>query len=88
MLAQTRQRIRVGMLGLAVVVLLIGVASVIFSAVDRERPVTAAGAARPDVVANMALPGAVPADAPTNEPLAELGVTPSTANAAAPAAPQ
>lgn len=80
---QSRQRVRVGMVGLAAVILLIGVASAIFSTVDRERPVAAAGAARPDVVANMSAPAAGPAVQPTNEPLAELGVAPSTANTAA-----
>lgn len=83
---QKRQRVRVGMIGLAAVVLLIGLASAIFASVNRDRPVTAAGAAKPEVIANMAA-----ADLPTplssNEPLAELGVTPSTANAALPVAP-
>ena len=77
---RSRQRVRVGMLGLATVVLLIGLASAIFSAVNRERPVTAAGAAKPEVVANMTLPGTLPSTGATNEPLAELGVTPSTTN--------
>lgn len=75
---QARQRIRVGMIGLAAVVLLIGIASAIFSTVNREQPVTATGAAKPDVVANMAVPGTAPSPATTNEPLAELGVTPAT----------
>lgn len=74
---QARQRIRVGMIGLAAVVLLIGLASAIFSTVNRERPVVAAGAAKPEVVANMAVPGTMPTAQTTNEPLAELGVTPS-----------
>ncbi|MBW6527691.1 hypothetical protein KZ813_12645 [Sphingomonas sp. RHCKR7] len=71
---------RVGMVGLAMVVLLIGVASAIFSTVDRERPVAVAGAAQPAVVVNMSVPGPIPTVTPTNEPLAELGVTPGTAN--------
>lgn len=74
---QARQRIRVGMIGLAAVVLLIGLASAIFSTVNHEQPVVAAGAAKPDVVANMTAPGTLPTTEATNEPLAELGVTPS-----------
>ncbi len=71
------------MIGLAAVVLLIGLASAIFSSVSRERPVDAIGAARPEVVANLADGG--PAPAASNEPLAELGVTPSAATSSRPA---
>ena len=81
---QSRQRLRVGTIGLAAVVLLIGLASAIFSTVSHEAPVAAVGAARPEVVANMA--GAAPAPSATNEPLAELGVTPSAAESPTPAA--
>jgi hypothetical protein len=86
---QMRQRVRVGMIGLAAVVLMIGLASAIFSTVNREQPVAAAGAAKPEVVVNMAAPGPAPSASASNEPLAELGVTPSAPNtpAAAPAAP-
>ncbi|PZQ62709.1 MAG: hypothetical protein DI544_00375 [Sphingomonas taxi] len=77
---QTRQRVRVGMLGLAVVVLLIGLASAIFSSVNREAPLDVSGAAQPGMVANMSAPGAAPGPTPSSEPLAEMGVTPSTAN--------
>lgn len=80
---QSRQRLRVGMIGLAAVVLLIGLASAIFSTVSQERPVSAVGAARPEVVANMAT-GPQPAATPSNEPLAELGVTPSAASSPTP----
>lgn len=74
------QRLRVALTGLAAVVLLIGIAGAIFSAVDRNAPVEAAGAARPEVVAN--LTGAPPPSpaaeaAVVDEPLAELGVAPS-----------
>jgi hypothetical protein len=73
------QRLRVALTGLAAVVLLIGIAGAIFSAVDRDAPVEAAGAARPEVVAN--LTGAPPSPAAeaavVDEPLAELGVAPS-----------
>lgn len=70
------------MIGLAAVVLLIGLASAIFSTVSREPPVEAVGAARPEVVANMA--NGAPSPTPTNEPLAELGVTPSAAGTPTP----
>lgn len=83
---QTRQRVRVGMIGLAAVVLLIGLASAIFSSVNQEQPVAVAGSAQPEVVANMSAPGAAPSATPTNEPLAEMGVTPGAANTPAPAA--
>ena len=83
---QARQRVRVGMIGLAAVVLLIGLASAIFSTVSRERPLRSITGARGEVVTR----AGAPAPAPTagNEPLAELGVTPSIANSASPAAPQ
>ncbi|KQT33435.1 hypothetical protein ASG29_05140 [Sphingomonas sp. Leaf412] len=80
---QVRQRARVGLVGLAAVVLLIGLASAILATVNREQPVTAAGAARPDVVANMA--DAPVASVAGSEPLVEMGVAPATGNAAAPA---
>lgn len=68
---QTIQRVKVGMVGLAAVILLIGLASAIFSVADRERPVTI----DPTNVAaaKVAVNDADPAD----EPLAELGVAPS-----------
>jgi hypothetical protein len=93
--AQSSQRVRVGMIGLAAVFLLIGLAAAIFSSANKEQPVTIAGAAQPDVVANMtATVNSTQAQqqAATAEPLSELGVTPSAppdANQAAPAdAPQ
>lgn len=76
---QARQRIRVGMIGLAAVVLLIGLASAIFSTVTRDRP--ADEASRSAVVAHGGAPMAAPSAG--NEPLAELGVTPSIANSSA-----
>lgn len=72
------------MIGLAVIVLLIGIASAIFSAVNREQPIAVAGAPKADTVAN--LTAANSAD-PANEPLAELGVAPGASETnAAPAA--
>ena len=76
--AQTSQRVKVGMIGLAAVLLLIGLAAAIFSTASRERAVP--GTARADVVANMAMPNsASPHDSRINEPLVELGVAPSAA---------
>ncbi len=83
---QSMQRVKVGMIGLALVVLLIGLASAIFAAANRERPVEAAGAGKADTVANLTIANTTePAAA---EPLAELGVAPSATdgNTGAPAA--
>ena len=81
--SQTMQRIKVGMIGLAAVVLLIGLASAIIGSTNRERPVATAGTAQADVVANMVVSNSV-AVAGSGEPLAEMGVAPS-ANVQAPA---
>jgi hypothetical protein len=72
--AQTMQRARVGMIGLAAVLLLIGLAAAIFATISRDRQVAAIGSARPDVVATMVSGNMVD---PAKEPLAELGVAPS-----------
>ncbi len=77
---QTMQRVRVGMTGLASVLLLIALASAIFSSASHEAPVRAVGAPKADVVANLTNETAPSASA-SSEPLAELGVTPSTAAA-------
>jgi hypothetical protein len=69
----------VGAIGLMAVVILIVLAGAILGAVSRERPVAAAGGAKPDTVANMASANATE---PT-EPLADMGVTPATINLAA-----
>src|SRR4051812_7974566 len=77
--AQTSQRVKVGMIGLAAVLLLIGLAAAIFSTASKERPLIVVGGAHPDVVANMAAGNqALPVEGVTSEPLAELGVAPST----------
>lgn len=73
------QRVRVGAVGLAIVVLMIVLAGAILGAVSRERPVAAAGGAKPDTVANMALANS----GESAEPLADMGVTPATINVAA-----
>lgn len=72
------QRVRVGMTGLAVVLVLIGLASAILSSANREEPVAAAGASNALVVANMTDPAAnsTAEQKVPSEPLAELGVAP------------
>lgn len=84
--SQTMQRIKVGMIGLAAVVIFIGLASAIIGSATRERPVVAAGSAQADVVANMALSNTTAAADGADEPLAEMGLAPSV-NAQAPATP-
>ena len=84
---QTMQRIKVGVIGLVAVVLLIAVASAILGSATRERPIAAAGSAQADVVANIAMTNsgaAAAAAGASGEPLAELGVAPSTSNSQAP----
>lgn len=80
--AQTMQRVKVGMTGLASVLLLIALASAVLSWASKEQPVAVLGAPKADVVANLTQPNATdPAagDQPAKEPLAELGVAPSAA---------
>ncbi len=67
------------MTGLAMVLLLIGLASAVFSSASRETPVAVVGAAKPESVANLTMDNATGADDASKEPLAELGVTPSAA---------
>ena len=73
------QRVRVGMTGLAMVLVLIGLASVIFTSANRDEPVTAIGAYNAAIVANMA-DGNVQIEASKDAPIADLGVAPSTAS--------
>ena len=73
------QRVKVGAIGLGIVLLLILIAGAVLGAVSRERPVAAAGGAKPNTVANMALAN----DSDLTEPLADMGVTPAAANAGA-----
>lgn len=80
-ISQSMQRVKVGMLGLAAVILLIGLASAIMRTATREPPVGGAGAAKAEVVANITAANAEAEAA--SEPLAELGVGPSTGNSAA-----
>ena len=80
--SQTSQRVKVGMIGLAVVVLLIAIASAIIGSATRERPIATAGSAQADVVANIAMTNGTEG---SSGPLAELGVAPSMGNGQAPA---
>jgi hypothetical protein len=74
---QRTQRVKVGMIGLAAVLLLIGLAAAIFATASRERGVL--GGANPDVVANLTIGNDTVAVGDGSEPLADLGLTPSTA---------
>jgi hypothetical protein len=78
--AQAMQRVRVGLTGLAIVLVLIGLASAIFSSANRDQPVAAIGAPNASVVANISDPtgGNAIVEKGKDEPLAEMGVTPST----------
>ncbi|ONF97267.1 hypothetical protein [Sphingomonas jeddahensis] len=78
------QRVRVGMVGLAAVVLLIGLASALFSAASREQPVAAAGAPRAEKTTNSTAANSVAPVSEDNEPLAKLGVAPSATETAPP----
>jgi hypothetical protein len=73
------QRVRVGMTGLAMVLVLIGLASAIFTSASRDEAVTAIGASNAATVANMA-DGNLLIEASKEAPLADLGVAPSTAS--------
>lgn len=68
------------MIGLASVLLLIGLASAIFATASHERQVAAIGSARADIVANMIASNAADSAATSREPLAELGIAPSAAD--------
>lgn len=74
------QRVRVGMTGLALVLVMIGLASVIFTAADRGEQVSVVGGSNASVVANMTDPGNVVAEKGSDEPLAAVGGAPSTAS--------
>lgn len=73
--SQTAQRVKVGIIGLAAVILLIALASVIIGSATRERPVT--GSAQVNVMAEIVNNGAMDS---SGEPLAEMGVAPSASN--------
>src|SRR3546814_16314502 len=70
---QTVQRVKVAMTGLALVLLLIGVASVIFSSASSDTPADLAGTVQSDLVANLSLTNDAQAAATApSEPPAEL----------------
>lgn len=75
--SQAMQRVKVGMTGLASVLVLIGLASAVFNSASKDGSVNAIGASKPDVVANMT--DLTVANTSANEPLAELGVAPTVA---------
>lgn len=80
------QRVRVGLTGLAAVMLIVAVSTAIFESAKvrpEEGPVAADEVRSEQVVANM-LENSVE---PPSEPLAEIGVTPGAAPGPAPAAP-
>lgn len=72
--AQSVQRLQVGLLGLAAMLLLVGLANIIM---DRARLADGAVDAKTDQVANTVK------TAPKNDPLADIGVVPSAAPSAA-----
>ncbi|HEU0044303.1 hypothetical protein [Sphingomonas sp.] len=74
---QTSQRVKVGAIGLVVVILLIALASAILGSASRDRPIEVSGSAKPDVVANMALGNE---QTQSSEPLADMGVSPGGQN--------
>jgi hypothetical protein len=78
--SQALQRVKVGLTGLAAVILLIAMASAIMRTVTREAPMAGTGAAK--VVADANTADTNSSDDSTGEPLAELGVAPSSSNAA------
>ena len=78
--AQAMQRVRVGLTGLAMVLVLIGLASAIFTSANRDQAVTAIGASNALVVANMADTGNTVVTTGKDESQAELGVAPSTSS--------
>lgn len=87
--AQSIQRVKVGMTGLAFVLLLIGLASAIFSSASRELPISVVGGAQPDVVANLSVANGTDPIQSDREPLAELGIAPSAVgNSTLPEKPQ
>ncbi|MBO9714345.1 hypothetical protein [Sphingomonas sp.] len=70
------QRVRVGITGLALVLVMIGLGSVVLTSANRDDPVEAIGASNAAVVANIT-DGNVMVAKTREEPLAELGVAPS-----------
>lgn len=76
--SHSSQRVKVGAIGLGIVVLLIAVAAAVLGAVTRERPVTVPGGAKPEIVANMAGTNT----ASPSAALSDMGVAPGVGNSA------
>lgn len=77
---QVLQRVRVGLTGLTITVLLILAAAIVYRSASREEPAKIVGQANPDVVATMTAPTPMAnatTDTTPDEPLATLGVTPA-----------
>ncbi|WP_244646453.1 hypothetical protein [Sphingomonas sp. CFBP 8760] len=74
--SQSFQRIKVGLIGLIAVVVLIATASTIIASATHERAV--GGSAQANLVAEIAASNDMVPE--TGEPLAEMGVAPSSAN--------
>ena len=74
------QRVRVGMTGLALVLVLIAAGSAVFRSAGDTQSVATVGSSKSDVVANMTVTGNTVDTADTgkktDEPLAELGAAP------------
>lgn len=68
------------MTGLAMVLVLIGIASAIFSSANRDPAISAVGASNASVVADLTDSNSTQAKAPADQPLATLGAAPSTAS--------
>lgn len=76
--AQTMQRVYVGLTGLAVVTVLIVLASAVVAWRTNDAGISAIGGANTSVVANMTAVGNSLGEKTKEEPLAELGAAPST----------
>ena len=76
---QSMQRVRVGMIGLAAVILLIGLASFVLSGIRDEARRQEDGGSNAAVIANMAATDDLPGNV-SDEPLADLGVAPGSAS--------
>ena len=75
---QTSQRARVGAIGLAIVVLLIVLASALMGSASRQRTGAAPGGAKPDIVANIALGNLGAAESTT-----DMAISPGPQNGSA-----
>lgn len=72
------QRVRVGLTGLAAVVMVIAIFTLVYSSASREAATASVGAANASVVANLTGASNTSVEKNRDEPLAELGVAPGT----------